>query len=160
MRLRRFGQRPRQLVDGVQDVVASHQSELHHAIRNGLKTLRVLLVQQFLPTWFLGWHAPRFKLTKASIIPNRYDSHALHRLVDDLFAQIKETFTSDSDGPVAFRTLLIEVADDFDRAPRGAALETLQRFGVPSGTPFWGKMRSFRVAIACTECIIKMPLLT
>ena len=36
-------------------------------------------------TWVLGWHAPLFKLTKASIIPNRDDSHDSHRLVDDLF---------------------------------------------------------------------------
>ena len=102
------------------------------------------------PTWFLGWHAPLFKLTKALIIPNRDDSHALHRLVDDLFAQLQETFASDVDGPAVFRTLLIDVAVDFDRAPRGAALETLQSFGVPSGTPFWSIMRSFRVVIACT----------
>ena len=88
------------------------------------------------PTWFLGLHAPLFKLTEASIIPHRYDSHALHRFVDDLFAQLQETFTSDVDGPAAFRTLLIDVADYFDRALRGADLETLKKFCIPSGTPF------------------------
>ena len=74
------------------------------------------------PTWFLGWHAPLFKLTKASFILDRDDSHALHRLVGYLFAQSQEMFASDVDGPTAFRTLLIEVANDFVRAPRGADL--------------------------------------
>ena len=102
------------------------------------------------PIWFLGWHAPLFKFTKGSILPNRDDSHALHRLVDDLFAQLQETLDSDVDGLAAFRTVLIDIANDFDRAPFGAALETLQKFVVPSGTPFWIKMRSFRVVVACT----------
>ena len=47
-------------------------------------------------------------------------------------------------------TLLIDVTDYFDRAPRGAALETLQKFGVPSGTPFSNYLRSFRVVVAST----------
>ena len=54
------------------------------------------------------------------------------------------------DGPAAFRTLLIDVADYFDRAPRGAALEALQKFGIPSGTPFSTFLRSFRVVVAST----------
>ena len=54
------------------------------------------------------------------------------------------------DGPAAFRTLLIDVADYFDRAPRGADLETLQKFDVPSGTPFSSYLRSFRVVVAST----------
>ena len=54
------------------------------------------------------------------------------------------------DGPAAFGTLLTDVADYFDRAPRGAALATLQQFGVPSGTPFSSFLRSFRVVVAST----------
>ena len=54
------------------------------------------------------------------------------------------------DGPAAFRTLLIDVADYFNRAPRGAALETLQKFGIPSGMPFSTFLRSFRVVVAST----------
>ena len=82
--------------------------------------------------------------------PNRDDSHALHRLVDGLFAQLQETLASDVDEPVAFKTLLIGVANDFGRAPRGAALEILQTFDVPSGTPFSSKMHSFKVVVECT----------
>ena len=89
-------------------------------------------------------------LTKASIISKRDDSHALHRLVDNLFAQLQESLASDVDGPAAFGTLLIDVADDFDRAPRGAASETLHRFEVPSGMPFTSYVCSFRVVGACT----------
>ena len=40
------------------------------------------------PTWVSGWHAPLLKLTKASIVANRDDTHTLHRLIDDLFAQL------------------------------------------------------------------------
>ena len=101
-----------------------------HLIRDALSDISNVVdpsdsVTMRSPTWFLGWHAPLFKLTKASIIPNRYDSYALHRLVDDLFAQLQEKFAFDVDGPAAFRTLLIDIADEFKRAPRGAALETL-----------------------------------
>ena len=102
------------------------------------------------PTWVSGWHAPLLKLTKASIIPNRDYTHILHRLIDDLFAQLQERLASGVDGPAAFGTLLTDVADHFDRAPRGAALPTLQQFGVPSGTPFSSFLRSFRVVVAST----------
>ena len=88
------------------------------------------------PSWVSGWHAPLLKLTTASIVPNRDDTHSLHRLVDDLFAQLQERLVSGVDGPGASKTLLTDVADHFDRAPRGAALASLQKFGVPSGTPF------------------------
>ena len=54
------------------------------------------------------------------------------------------------DGLAAFRTLLIDVADYLDRAPRGAALETLQKFGIPSGTPFSIFLHYFRVVVAST----------
>ena len=81
---------------------------------------------------------------------NRDDTHTLHRLVDDLFAQLQERLASGVDGPAAFRTRLIDVTDYFDRAPRGAALETLQKFGVPSGTPFSSYLRPFRVVVAST----------
>ena len=78
------------------------------------------------------------------------DSHALHRLVDNLFAQLQERLACDVDGPAAFRAFLIDVADDFDRAPRGAASETLHRFEVLSGMPFSSYVCSFRVVVACT----------
>ena len=52
--------------------------------------------------------------------------------------------------PTAFRTLLTDVTDYIDRAPRGAALETLQKFGVPSGTLFSNYLRSFRAVVAST----------
>ena len=109
----------------------------------GSVTLRFLI-------WVPSWHAPLLKLTKASTMANRDDTHTLHRLVDDLFAQLQERLASGVDGPAAFRTLLIDVTDYFDRAPRGAALETLQKFGVPSGTPFSNYLRSFRVGVATT----------
>ena len=44
--------------------------------------------------------------------------------------------------------LLTDTADYFNRAPRGGALETLQKFGVPSETPFSSVLRSFRVVVA------------
>ena len=102
------------------------------------------------PTWVSGWHAPLLKLTKASIIANRDDAHILHRLIDDLFAQLQERLASGVDGPAAFGTLLTDVADYFDLTPHGAALATLQQFGVPSGTPFSSFLRSFRVVVAST----------
>ena len=96
------------------------------------------------PSWVSGWQAPLLKLTKASsIVPNRDDTHSLHRLVDDLFTQLQERLASGVDGSGAFKTLLTDVADHFDRAPRGAALAYLHRFGVPSGTPFSSFLRSF-----------------
>ena len=102
------------------------------------------------PTWVSGWHAPLLKLTKASIVPNCDDTYILYRLVDDLFAQLQERLASGVDGPAAFRTLLTDVADYFNRAPRGASLETLQKFSVSFGTPFSNFMRSFRVVVAST----------
>ena len=102
------------------------------------------------PSWVSGWHAPLLKLTKASIVTNRDDTHSLHRLVDDLFAQLQERLASGGDGPEAFKTLLTDVADHFDRAPRGAALASLQKFGVPSGTPFSSFLRSYQVMVAGT----------
>ena len=63
------------------------------------------------PTWASGWHAPLLKPTKASIIANRDDTHILHRLIDDLCAQLQERLASGVDGPAAFGTLLTDVAD-------------------------------------------------
>ena len=103
------------------------------------------------PIWVPGWHAPLLKLMKTSIMADRDDTHTLQRLVEDLFAQLlQERLASGVDGPAAFRTLLIDVTDNFDRAPRGAALETLQKFDVPSGTPFSSHLRLFKVAVAST----------
>ena len=78
----------------------------------------------------------------------RRHTHTLHRLIDDLFAQLQEKPTSGVDGPAVFGTLLTDITDYFDRAPRGAALATLQQFGVPSGTPFSSFLRSVRVIVA------------
>ena len=89
------------------------------------------------------------QLTKASIIANRDDRHALHCLIDDLFAQLQKRLASGVDGQAAFETLT-DVADYFDRASRGAALATLQRFGVPSEMPFSSFLRSFRGVVAST----------
>ena len=100
--------------------------------------------------WVPGWHAPLLNLVKTSIHPNRDDTHDLHRLVDDLFVQLQERLTSGSSGPAALRMLLADVTDYFDRAPRGAALETRQKFGVRSGTPFPNYLRAFRVVVANT----------
>ena len=76
------------------------------------------------PVWVSGWHAPLLKLTKAAINANRDDTYDLHRLIDDLFSQLQERLSSCSSGPAAFKILLTDFADYFDRAPRGAALET------------------------------------
>ena len=43
--LRRYGRRPRQLIDSVPDVVPSHQSKVHYAARDGLKTSFIFFVQ-------------------------------------------------------------------------------------------------------------------
>ena len=102
------------------------------------------------PVWVHGWHAPLLKLTKAAIAPNRDDTHDLHRLIDDIFSQLQERMTSGASGPTAFKTLLTDFADHFDRAPRGAALATLQNFGVLTGTPFASYLRALRVVVAST----------
>ena len=57
------------------------------------------------PFWVSGWHAPLLKLTKAAIIANRDDTHILHRLIDDLFAQLQERPASGVNGPAASRTI-------------------------------------------------------
>ena len=100
--------------------------------------------------WVPGWHAPLLKLTKAAITPNRDDTHDLHRLIDDLFFQLQERMTSGSSGPAAFKTLLADFADYFDRAPCGVALATLQNFGVCTETPFSSYLRALRVVVAST----------
>ena len=102
------------------------------------------------PVWVSGWNAPLLKVTKATINANRDDTHDLHRLVDDPFSQLQERLSSGSGGPAAFKTLLTDFADYFDRAPRGAALETLQKFGVRTGTPFSSYLRALRVVVAST----------
>ena len=100
--------------------------------------------------WIPGWHAPRLKLTKAAINANRDNTHDLHRFVDDLFSQIQEGVATGSSGPAAYKVLFADFADYFDRAPRGAALETLQKFGVRTGTPFSSYLRTLRVVVANT----------
>ena len=100
--------------------------------------------------WVPGWHAPLLKLTKAAITPDRDDTHDLHRLVDDLFSQLQERMTAGSSGPEAFKTLLADFPDYFDRAPCGAALATLQNFGVRTGMPFASYLRALRVVVAST----------
>ena len=83
-------------------------------------------------------------------MPNRVDTHSLHRLVDDLFTQLQERLASGVDGPGAFKKLLTDVDDHFDRAPRGAALVSLHKFGVPPRPPFSSLLRYFRVMVAGT----------
>ena len=100
------------------------------------------------PAWVSGWNAPLLKLTKTAINANLDDTHDLHRLVDDLFSQIQERLSSGSGGPAAFKILLTDFADYFNRAPRGAALETLQKFSVRTGTPFSSYLRALRVVVA------------
>ena len=102
------------------------------------------------PVGVPGWHAPLLKLTKTAINANRDDTHDLHRLVDDLFSQLQERMMTGSSGPAAFKILLADFVDHFDRAPRGAALETLQKFGVRTGTPFSSYLRTLRVVVAST----------
>ena len=102
------------------------------------------------PVWVPGWHAPLLKVTKAAINANRDDTHDLHRLVDDLFSQLQERMMTGSSEPAAFKTLLADFADYFDRAPHGAALETLQKFDVRTGTPFSSYLRTLRVVVAST----------
>ena len=102
------------------------------------------------PVWIPGWHAPLLKLVKAAINGNRDDTHDLHRLVDDVFSQLQERISSGSSGQDAFKILLADFGDFFDRAPRGAALETLQKFGVRTGTPFSSYLRALRVVVAST----------
>ena len=100
--------------------------------------------------WVPGWHAPLLKLTNAAINVNRDDNHDLHRLVDDLFSQLQERMMTGSSGPSASKILLVDFSDYFDRAPRGAALETLQKFGIRTGTPFSSYLRTLQVVVAST----------
>ena len=85
---------------------------------------------------------PSTQATKSTIHANSDDTHDLQRLVDDLFAQLKGRITKGASGLAAFKVLSTELANYFDRAPRGVALETLQTFGVRSGTPFSSKLRA------------------
>ena len=100
------------------------------------------------PVWVPGWHAPLLKLTEATINANRDDTHDLHRLVDNLFSQLQESMMTGSSGTAAFKILLVNFADYFDRAPRGASLETLQKFVVRTGTSFSSYLRTLRVVVA------------
>ena len=58
--------------------------------------------------------------------------------------------TTGSSGPSAFKISLADFSNYFDRAPRGAALETLQKFVVRTGTPFSSYLRAFRGVVAST----------
>ena len=102
------------------------------------------------PVWIPGWHAPLLELTKAAINANCDDTHDLHRLVDDLFSQLQERMMTGSSEPATFKTLLADFADYLDRAPRGATLETLQKFGVRTGMSFSSYLRTLRVVVAST----------
>lgn len=101
------------------------------------------------PAWVSGWRAPLLKLTKSVIHGNWDDTHDLHRLVD-LFAQLQRKITSRVGGPTALKFLLTDFADYFDHGPRGSALQTLQRFGVPIGTPLSSCLRAFMAVVAST----------
>ena len=102
------------------------------------------------PVWIPSWHSPLLELTKAAINANRDDTHDLHRLVDDLFSQLQERMMTGSSEPAVFKTLLADFSNYFDRAPRGASLETLQKFGVRTGMPFSSYLRTLRVVVAST----------
>ena len=90
------------------------------------------------------------KTDQAAIAPNRDDTHDLHRLIDDLFSQLQVRMTSGASDPVAFKTLLTDFANYFDREPRGATLATLQNFSVRTGTPFASYLRALRVVVTST----------
>ena len=51
-------------------------------------------------------------------------------------------------GPPGIKVLLADIMDHFDRAPRGAALASLQLFGVATGVPFVDYLREFCVVVA------------
>ncbi|WP_372943673.1 hypothetical protein, partial [Shewanella sp.] len=78
------------------------------------------------------------------------DTHDPHRVVDDLFVQLRERLTSGLYGLAALKMLLADITDYFNRALPGAALETLQMFGVRPGTPFAGYLRTFCAGVAST----------
>lgn len=54
-------------------------------------------------------------------------------------------------GSAVFKRLLADMTDYFDCAPRGAALKTLQKFGVCTGTPFPSYFRHLLVDVAHIE---------
>ena len=91
---------------------------------------------------------PLLKLVKSTIYANRDDTHDLHRFIDDAFSQLQERLNSGSSNPSAFKAILADVTDHFDRAPRGAALASLQYFGVATGVTFAEYLRAFRVVVA------------
>lgn len=70
------------------------------------------------------------KFIKASINSNRLDAHVLYFLVDGLFNQLQDILTSGTSDPGAFENFLSYLADYFNRASRGAALETFQMFSI------------------------------
>lgn len=55
------------------------------------------------PAWVSGWNVPLLKLTKPVIHAHRDDTHDLHHLVDELFAQLQEKMSSGESGPAAFK---------------------------------------------------------
>lgn len=95
------------------------------------------IVTLAIPAWVSGYHSPLITLTKYAIHANRDDTYDLHRFVY-LFAKLHERMTKGASGSAAFKVLLTELADYFDPAPRGAALETFRRphqnalFSLPS----------------------------
>lgn len=87
---------------------------------------------------------------KSVIHANRSGIHDLHRLVNDLFAQLQETLTSGTSGPTAFNVALTELADRFVHAPCGVDLEALKAFSVHTDSPFSSYRRAFRVVVVGT----------
>lgn len=63
---------------------------------------------------------------------------------------LKERLTSGPTRPGAYNILLTELTYCFDHAPRGAALEVLQKIGVRTGTSFSRYLQTFRVVVAST----------
>lgn len=83
-------------------------------------------------------------------MPTAEDTHDLHRFVDDLFTQPEKKLGTSSSGSAAYKLRQTDCGNNFNQAPRGAALGILQRFGVPPVTPFSVYLCSLWMVIAGT----------
>ena len=95
-------------------------------------------------------HAPLLRMGKSAVHVHCNDIHDLRRLVDDLFPQAHDRVASRSPVPTAFKALLADLTDQFDRAPRGVGLATLRNFSFYFGVSFADHLRAFRVVEANT----------
>ena len=78
-------------------------------VRGALSGIFMLLTPRGLafdsPAWVPGRHAPLLKMTKSAILAYRDDTHDLHRLVDEFFAQVQGRLTSGFTGPSMTNTM-------------------------------------------------------